>query len=87
MAGTEAFIQWVQQLQDEKIHAVITPRFVPTCTPELLQGLGKLAAEHDTPIQSHISESFDEVVPGLFVCPMTVMSAAVNHVISCCMFC
>ncbi|DBA75076.1 TPA: hypothetical protein ACH3X1_010409 [Trebouxia sp. C0004] len=61
LADTEAFIKWVQQLQDDKIHAVVTPRFVPTCTPELLQGLGQLAAQFDTPIQSHISESFDEV--------------------------
>jgi guanine deaminase len=62
LADTEAFIKWVQQLHDDKIHAVVTPRFVPTCTPELLQGLGKLAAHFDTPIQSHISESFDEVL-------------------------
>jgi len=62
LADTEAFIKWVQQLHDDKIHAVVTPRFVPTCTPELRQGLGKLAAHFDTPIQSHISESFDEVL-------------------------
>lgn len=62
LADTEAFIKWVQQLHDNKIHAVVTPRFVPTCTPELLQGLGQLAAHFDTPIQSHISESFDEVL-------------------------
>lgn len=61
LADTEAFIQWVHQLKDDNIHAVVTPRFVPTCTPELLQGLGKLAAELDVPVQSHISESFDEV--------------------------
>ncbi len=61
LADTEAFIKWVQQLQDDKIHAVVTPRFVPTCTPELLRGLGQLAAHFNTPIQSHISESFDEV--------------------------
>ena len=61
LADTKAFIKWVQQLGDDKIEAVVTPRFVPTCTPELLQGLGKLAADLNTPIQSHISESFDEV--------------------------
>ena len=61
LRDTEAFIKWVQQLADDKIEAVVTPRFVPTCTPELLRGLGKLAADLDTPVQSHISESFDEV--------------------------
>ena len=33
--------------------AVVTPRFLPTCTPELLRGLGALAAKHDVSIQSH----------------------------------
>lgn len=61
LADTEAFIKWVRRLGDDKIEAVVTPRFVPTCTPELLQGLGKLAADLNTPVQSHISESFDEV--------------------------
>jgi guanine deaminase len=40
---------------------IITPRFIPTCTPELLSALGKLATEHECHIQSHISESADEV--------------------------
>lgn len=40
---------------------VITPRFIPTCTPELLSALGKLALEHECHIQSHISESIDEI--------------------------
>ena len=40
---------------------MITPRFVPSCTPELLHGLGKLAAAYGVPVQSHISESLDEV--------------------------
>lgn len=37
------------------------PRFVPTCTPELMKGLGELAQKYDLPIQSHISENKDEV--------------------------
>ena len=40
---------------------VVTPRFLPTCTEELLRGLGALAAAHDVPIQSHLSESCDEL--------------------------
>ena len=40
---------------------VVTPRFLPTCTPELLRGLGALAEKHDTFIQSHLSESCDEL--------------------------
>lgn len=36
---------------------VITPRFVPSCTDETLEGLGQLAQKYDLPIQSHLSES------------------------------
>lgn len=43
------------------VQPVITPRFVPSCTLDLLRGLGKLAQEHKVVIQSHISESLDEV--------------------------
>ncbi|KAG6898797.1 hypothetical protein C0993_004114 [Termitomyces sp. T159_Od127] len=45
------------------IEPVLTPRFVPTCSDELLNGLGKLAAK-DTQglrIQSHLAEAADEV--------------------------
>lgn len=40
---------------------VITPRFIPTCSPMLLMELGKLAAKYDCHIQTHLSESHDEV--------------------------
>lgn len=63
LADTEAFIQWVQHMNDDRIQAVVTPRFVPTCSPLLLQGLGALAAKYNVPVQSHISESFDQVRP------------------------
>ena len=41
------------------VEPVLTPRFVPTCSNELLQGLGKLAAEQGLRIQSHMAESHD----------------------------
>lgn len=40
---------------------IITPRFIPTCTPELLKALGQIAADYCCHIQSHISESVDQV--------------------------
>lgn len=39
----------------------ITPRFIPTCSKELLSGLGAMAKEENVDIQSHLSESSDEV--------------------------
>ena len=43
------------------VKPIITPRFVPTCSDALLEGLGKLALKYDVPVQSHLSENTDEV--------------------------
>lgn len=45
----------------KRVKPIITPRFVPTCTPELMLGLGKLAKEYNVPIQSHLSENRKEI--------------------------
>ncbi|MGN1279909.1 MAG: guanine deaminase [Limosilactobacillus sp.] len=59
LRASEQFIQRVQAVADPAnlVTPVITPRFVPSCTDEALAGLGRLAAQHDLPIQSHVSES------------------------------
>ena len=62
LADTEAFIQHVRGLGSDLVQPVVTPRFVPTCTPALLAGLGQVAREQAVLVQSHISESHDEVV-------------------------
>ena len=43
------------------VKPIITPRFVPSCTSELMSGLGKLAEEYNVPIQSHLSENHGEI--------------------------
>lgn len=43
------------------VKPIITPRFVPTCTSELMNGLGELAKKYDANIQTHISENTGEV--------------------------
>lgn len=44
------------------VKPIITPRFIPTCTSELLEGLGLLAKKYNVPIQSHINENTSEVI-------------------------
>lgn len=39
----------------------ITPRFVPTCTAEIMSKLGEIAKKYNLPIQSHLSESKNEI--------------------------
>lgn len=43
------------------VKPIITPRFAPTCSQELLEGLGQLAIEYDLPVQSHLNECEDEI--------------------------
>jgi guanine deaminase len=59
-AETRSFIDYVRALRGNEgglILPVITPRFIPSCTDELLTGLGRLARETGCHVQTHCSES------------------------------
>ncbi len=43
------------------VKPIITPRFVPSCTSEMLQACGDLAAKYQLPVQSHLSENMAEI--------------------------
>ncbi len=43
------------------VKPILTPRFAPSCSGELLSFLGKLKAERDLPVQSHLSENLGEI--------------------------
>lgn len=52
----------IEKYKDEKlVKPIITPRFAPTSTDELLKKLGELAKEYNLPVQSHVDENVDEV--------------------------
>ena len=67
LASASSFVQRCHQLvQDLPAHRrlvepVLTPRFVPTCSNELLKGLGKLSKDQSLRIQSHLAEAEDQV--------------------------
>lgn len=67
LVDTESFIQYCltkyPSTTNRKaiVHPVITPRFIPTCTYPLLQGLGKLAEKYDCHVQSHAAETVDQL--------------------------
>ena len=46
---------------DGLVRPIVTPRFIPSCTPEMLRACGELAAEYHLHVQSHLSENKDEV--------------------------
>lgn len=46
---------------DPLVHAIVTPRFVPSCSDAMQAALGKLARELQLPVQSHLSENLSEI--------------------------
>ena len=65
--GVEAAVEGNEQLiaefnqPDALVRPIITPRFVPSCTPELLKACGELAKRYQLPVQSHLSENTSEI--------------------------
>lgn len=40
---------------------IITPRFIPSCSDELLSELGSIRKKYSLPVQSHLSENLSEI--------------------------
>ena len=60
VAETREFIEYVRSMPGNAsslIQPVITPRFIPSCSDELLTNLGALARETGCHVQTHCSES------------------------------
>lgn len=61
VAETRRYIETVKRRQYQHITPVITPRFAVSCCDDLMTELGKLAAEFNIPVQTHMCETRDEV--------------------------
>lgn len=57
---TIAFLEDVKQKYPH-VTPILTPRFLPTCSDELLTKLGDIQKEYKVPVQSHLSENRGEV--------------------------
>lgn len=54
-------LRWLESCHFAHIRPILTPRFTPSCTDELMAELGRLAKERDLPVQSHLSENRGEI--------------------------
>lgn len=53
---------FIESYKDETlVKPIITPRFAPSCTKDLLDGLGSLSNTYDVPVQTHLSENKSEI--------------------------
>jgi guanine deaminase len=63
MDNAQASIDYIRSIDPKfsLVSPIITPRFAPSCSSELLTRLGKLAKDANLPIQTHMSENLAEV--------------------------
>lgn len=64
-------VKWLSETAGRYRHVrpILTPRFIPSCTDELMERLGEIQRQYRLPVQSHLSENPGEIdwVSGL--CP------------------
>ena len=58
----EDTIEYIEKSSKFKnIKPIITPRFVPSCSDELMSGLSNIVKKYKVPVQSHLSENLSEI--------------------------
>lgn len=62
-ASVEATLDWLKRIEGRYVNTkpIVTPRFIPSCSDELMKKLGKLSKEKQLRIQSHLSENKKEI--------------------------
>ena len=71
-ASLDATREWLYSLlARDFLHTapILTPRFIPTCSDELMRGLSELQKEFSLPLQSHLSETQAEIEWVHNLCP------------------
>lgn len=62
---------WLEEIKGRysNTHPILTPRFIPTCTDELMEKLKGLQKQYGLPVQSHLSENMGEIAWVKELCP------------------
>lgn len=83
--GFEASIrdtkQWLMDIAGKykNTKPILTPRFIPTCSDELMRELSKLQRQYDLPMQSHLSENSGEIAWVKELCPDSAFYGDAYH--------
>lgn len=70
--SAEETLEWLKDVFHRKYkntHPILTPRFTPSCTDELMEELKKLQIRYELPVQSHLSENPGEIEWVKELCP------------------
>lgn len=60
IASTIEFIKYCLESKSTLVAPIVTPRFVPSCTPTLMRELSNISKSFNVPIQSHLCENLSE---------------------------
>lgn len=55
--------RWLENIRGkyERVRPILTPRFIPSCSDELMRQLKEIQKAYDLPVQSHLSENPGEI--------------------------
>ena len=65
-------VEWIRDVEHKKYKytsPILTPRFIPSCTDELMENLKKIQLRYSLPVQSHLSENISEIAWVKELCP------------------
>jgi len=58
---TRRWLDLTAEKNYENIYPILTPRFIPSCTDELMHKLKEIETDYKIPLQSHLSENQGEI--------------------------
>lgn len=69
--SAEDTVRWINDTTEklQNTYPILTPRFIPSCSDELMIKLGEIQREYNLPVQSHLSENKDEIKWVQELCP------------------
>lgn len=70
-ASAQATVRWLERTIGKYEHTrpILTPRFIPSCTDELMEALAGIQKQYHLPLQSHLSENQGEIAWVRELCP------------------
>ena len=80
-ASAQATVTWIEDTLNrfENTTPILTPRFTPACTDQLMAKLSQIQKKYHLPMQSHLSENFGEIEWVKELCPDTHFYGEAYH--------
>lgn len=72
-ASARDTVSWLEETAGkyQNTKPILTPRFIPSCTDELMRALAEIQKTYHLPVQSHLSENIGEIAWVKELCPNT----------------